>query len=98
MKSPVKLWRNQKKVRDLVGLVGTVVSWTTIRVPPAGFSDQAPYVVALVALGRRRIMAQLVDVDLSSVSVGLRVITVVRRVTKPSQDGIIPYGIKVKPL
>ncbi len=100
MNSPVKVWRNQKKTRDLVGKKGTVISWTVVRVPPAGFSDQAPYIVALVKFGTgKHSMIQLVDVsDVSLLTVGFPVKTVIRRVTSPSHEGIIPYGIKATPL
>lgn len=98
MLSPVKLWRNQKHVHALMGARGTVISWTIIRVPPSGFSDMAPYAVALVALaGGKKITAQLVDVDPVLVPRGMKVVAVVRRVTQPSGDGVIPYGIKLKP-
>jgi uncharacterized OB-fold protein len=98
MLSPVKIWRNQKKVRAIVGVRGTVVSWTVIRVPPAGFGDMAPYAVVIVALpGDKRIMAQLVDVEPKEVKKGMKVVSVIRRVTQPTGDGVIPYGIKVKP-
>lgn len=99
MISPVKLWRNQKNVADLVGKTGRIVSWTVIRVPPADFTDQAPYPVALVELdGGGRITAQIVDWQETHLKTGQKVITVVRRITKPSTEGVIPYGIKGKPL
>jgi len=50
MLSPVKIWRNQKKTASLIGKTGKIVSWTVIRVPPADFTDQAPYPVVLVEL------------------------------------------------
>lgn len=99
MQSPVKIWRNQKKAAQLVGKMGTIVAFTLIRVPPSGFSDQAPYPVAVVALDDgEKIMAQLVDWQPEHLNAKQRVIAVVRRVTKPSTEGIIPYGIKVKPM
>ena len=99
MQSPVKIWRNQKHVAKLIGKTGTVLSWTLIRVPPGDFMDQAPYPVVLVELvGGKRITAQLVDWKESDLSFGVKVKTVVRRVTRPDPDGIIPYGIKVKPV
>ncbi len=62
MQSPVKVWRNQKKVASLLGKSGKIISWTVIRVPPGGFSDQAPYPVVIVALDNgERITAQLVN-------------------------------------
>ena len=105
MHSPVKLWRNQKKTASLVGKTGKIVSWTVVRLPPAGFSDQAPYPVVVVELeSGRRITAQLVDPSKRSGQdgtedlMGLKVITVVRRVVQPTTEGVIPYGIKVKSL
>lgn len=98
MLSPVKIWRNQKKIASLLGKTGTIVSWTLIRVPPSGFADQAPYPVALVELdGGGRIMAQLVDFEEKHLKFGQKVMTIIRRVTQPSLEGVIPYGIKVKP-
>ena len=62
MISPVKIWRNQKKIASLLGKTGKIVSWTTIRTPPAGFAEQAQYPVVLVELDNKdRVMAQLVD-------------------------------------
>ncbi len=99
MLSPVKLWRNQKKVADLVGKTGRIVAWTVVRVPPADFTDQAPYPAAIVELDRDgRITAQLVDWEEKHLTIGQKVITVVRRVVKPNLEGVIPYGIKIKPL
>ncbi len=99
MNSPVKIWRNQKYIASLVNKTGTIVSWTLVRVPPADFMDQAPYPVVLVKLDHgETIAAQLVDWKSEVLSIGKRVQTVIRRVTHPDPDGIIPYGIKVKPL
>ncbi len=99
MISPVKLWRNQGKIAALVGKTGAITSWTVIRVPPAEFMDQAPYPVVVVAFDDgENMMAQLVDWQPEHLTAGQRVIAVVRRTTKPNNEGIIPYGIKVKPI
>lgn len=99
MISPVKVWRNQKNVAGKLGKTGKILSWTVIRVPPGDFIDQAPYPVVLVDLdGGERIQAQLVDSRDEHLRVGQPVRTVIRRVTRPDADGVIPYGIKVKPL
>ena len=99
MQSPVKIWRNQKKITNLLGKSGKIISWTIIRTPPAQFMDQAPYGVVLVELeDGMRLTAQLVDWQPEQLKIGQRVTTVVRRVTQPNADGVIPYGIKVKPL
>lgn len=99
MQSPVKIWRNQKNIAPLVGVSGTILSWTLIRVPPGDFTDQAPYPVVLISLPNgKRLTCQLVDYNESQLVAGQKVITIIRRVTRPDPDGVIPYGIKVKPL
>ena len=83
----------------MLGKTGKILSWTVVRVPPADFSDQAPYPVALVELDDGgRITAQLVDWTAKQLITGQNVVTVVRRVVKPNTEGVIPYGIKVKPI
>ena len=99
MLSPVKLWRNQKYTREFLGKTGRIIAWTNIHVPPDGFSDQAPYPVVIVQLdAKTRITAQLVDYEGAHLHTGQKVRVVVRRITSPDPDGIIPYGVKVKPL
>jgi uncharacterized OB-fold protein len=98
MNSPVKIWRNQKYITKMLGREGTIVSWTIVRVPPAGFSHLAPYPVVIVELGGERITAQLVDWMPEDLRVGKKVRIVVRKISEPSTEGIIPYGIKVRPL
>lgn len=99
MSSPVKIWRNQKKIAASIGKTGTLVSWTVIWVPPGDFMDQAPYPVVLVALDDgERIAAQLVDYSEEQLKFGQKVITVVRKTIQSGTDDVIPYGIKVKPL
>lgn len=83
----------------MIGKIGTIVSWTIIRVPPANFGYQAPYIVALVVLeAGGNITAQLVDCDVKDLRFGQRVVTIVRRTIQSDADAVIPYGIKVKPL
>jgi uncharacterized OB-fold protein len=99
MLSPVKIWRNQKKVASLIGKRGTIVSWTFVRVPPADFMSLAPYPVIIFAFDEGgSMMAQLVDFEEKHLKKGQRVITIIRRITKFSDDGVIPYGIKAIPI
>jgi len=98
MNSPVKIWRNQKHIAHMLGREGTIVSWTIIRLPPSGFSNLAPYPVVIVDLSDSRITAQLVDWSEEDLTEGRRVKIVVRRISEPTTEGIIPYGIKVKPI
>lgn len=99
MLSPVKIWRNQKKIQKFLGLNGKIVSWTRIHVPPSGFSNQAPYVVVIVQLDIGiRLTAQLVDWQEKHLAIGQKVKTILRRTKDPGEEGVIPYGIKFKPL
>lgn len=99
MISPVKIWRNQKHYSQLVGKTGSIVAWTMIRVPPDGFCDQAPYPLAVIVLDEgTRITAQVVDWEEEQLHTKQKVITVIRRTIDTTADGVIPYGIKVKPI
>jgi len=103
MNSPVKIWRNQKHIAALLGREGKIVSWTIVRVPPTGFSSLAPYPVVIIEFSDgKRITAQLADLPSGRQAgqmdlVGMKVRVVVRRVCDPPTEGIIPYGVKVKP-
>jgi uncharacterized protein len=95
MESPVKLWRNQKYNKDLLGKKGVIVSWTIIRVPPSGYETQAPYPVVLILLESKKIICcQLADWDGNNALKNLPVQLIIRRIQSPSTEGIIPYGIK----
>lgn len=96
--SPVKTWRNQKKTIEILGNFGTVISFTVIRVPPLGFENQAPYPVVIAKLGKRLVVGQLVGSDAKNIKIGMKVKTVLRRIKDPGKEGIIPYGVKFKPL
>lgn len=99
MTSPVKIWRNQKKTAALIGKKGKVISWTLVRIPPAGFESQAPYPVAVVKLEDGKIIiAQMVDYDRTDLKSGQKVVTVVRRTMQTDGNDVIPYGIKVTPM
>ncbi|MFC1647280.1 Zn-ribbon domain-containing OB-fold protein [Patescibacteria group bacterium] len=100
MLSPVKIWRNQGNIASLAGITGKIVSWTIVRAPSCDFAGQAPFPVALVEIVKgRKICAQVVDWKESDLKVGQKVTTVVRRVvSQPDRGGVIPYGIKVKPV
>lgn len=99
MISPVKIWRNQKKIKNLLGTEGEIISFTKIFVPPVGFESQAPYVVVIVKLAKgENYTAQLVDWHEEQLITGQKVTAVLRRTKSPGDEGVIPYGIKFKPL
>ena len=97
--SPVKIWRHQKETSFLLEKEGKVISWTLVRVPPSGYEKQIPYPVVLVELekGKRKI-GQLVDWQDKDLKTGRKVKAVYRRIRQPDPEGVIPYGIKFKPI
>lgn len=99
MLSPVKIWRNQKKIKQLLNKQGEIISWTEIFVPPSGFESQAPYVVIVAKLSNgQNYTAQLVDWNEKDLQIGQKIVTVLRKTRDPGEEGVIPYGIKFKPV
>ena len=99
MISPVKIWRNQKKIQKILGSVGEIISFTQVFVPPLGFEAQAPFIVVIVKLKNgNKYTAQLVDWEEKQLITGQKVKAVLRKTRDPGEEGVIPYGIKFKPL
>lgn len=98
MISPVKVWRRQKTIRDLLGEKGTIVSWTKIFNPPPQFKHIAPYIIVFVKLRNgQNVCAQLVDcLDDSVLEVGKKVIITLRRLRETVPDDVVPYTIACK--
>lgn len=75
---------------------GHVYSYTVVQNAPAGYEDQAPYILALVQLDEGpMVTAQLTDVD-APVNIGDRVEMVTRRLTAEGSKGSIIYGYKFR--
>jgi len=99
MISPIKIWRRQKEIRKVLGLKGKILTWTKIFTPGSDFKKYAPYPVVLVELeSKEKVYGQLVDGDDIDLKIGAEVISVLRKVRAASDDGVIAYGIKFKPL
>lgn len=97
MISPVKIWRRQKKIRQLLGKKGKIISWTKIFVAGSDFKKGAPYYLVLVELeDKKRLIAQLVDFDEEIELFGKKVKVILRRIREINEEDVIPYGIKVK--
>ena len=97
--SPVKAWRKQKELSELLGKKGKIISYSMIFVPAMGFSNQAPYPLVLIELadGKRR-MGQLVDYQKEDLKTGRKVVAIIRRIKETDREGVILYGIKFKPI
>lgn len=77
---------------------GTIYSYTMVQEPPAGFEEQAPYLLALVKLDEGvMVTAQLTDVD-GSIKIGDRVEMVTRKLRTDGSRGMIVYGYKFRPV
>lgn len=78
---------------------GEVETFTIIRVPPTGFTSETPYAVGIVRLDDGvKVTAQIVDVDLDELRIGLRVRVEFRRVQKEGEAGLLCYGYKFVPV
>lgn len=96
--TPVKIWRRKEKISSLIGKIGTIEAVTTVRVAPTGFSQYAPYPVAIVRLPTgQKLMGQIVESD-GKVETGQKVIAVLRRLRTERKKEAISYVIKFRPL
>ena len=77
---------------------GTVYGFTTVPDAPEGFSDQAPYTLAMIKLEEGPLVtAQLTDLD-AQPEIGMRVEMVTRKLRTDGDAGIIVYGYKFRPV
>lgn len=77
---------------------GEVYSYATVYQAPAGFEEYVPYTVALVKLEEGPLLtAQLTDVDNNTVTIGMPVEMVTRKLHEEGEEGLIVYGYKFRP-
>lgn len=99
MQSAVKVWRRQKKDKELLGKTGVVLSWTRINVAPPQFQKQTPYTVALIQIdGADRVYGQIVDCAEHDIMIGMKVQSILRVNGNVGSEDLIEYGIKFKPI
>lgn len=99
MTSPVKSWRRQKVIRKNLNKVGTVLTWTFVYTPSEAFKKYAPYPVVMVEFeDGERAFGQLVDFDKEKdeLTMGTKVVSVLRKVRQATEEGVINYGLKFK--
>ena len=78
---------------------GEIFSFTKMYNVPEGFEAQRPYTVAMVKLEEGpMVTAQLTDVDVQEVNIGMKVEMVTRKLREEGQEGQIVYGYKFRPL
>jgi uncharacterized OB-fold protein len=98
MTNTIATWRTIKSLHKELGKSGKIVVWTKIFVAPQGFSQQVPYVVAIIAFGKEKRTLQLVDYEEDQLQAGQQVVTVVRRIGSAGSEDVISYGLKAKPV
>jgi uncharacterized protein len=87
----------QREEVTLSGL-GEVYSYTVVQDAPAGFDEQAPYVLAMIRLAEGPLItAQLTDLE-GTPEIGMAVEMVTRRLRSNGKDGHLVYGYKFRPV
>ncbi|HCQ31085.1 TPA: hypothetical protein DIU27_01715 [Candidatus Collierbacteria bacterium] len=77
---------------------GEVYSFTIVYEAPSGFEQFVPYAIALVKLKEGPLItAQLTDIDLDAISIGMPVEMVTRKLSEDGDRGLINYGYKFRP-
>lgn len=99
MQSAVKVWRNQKKQKNLLCRRGTILSWTEISVAPPAYDSAVPYTVILVELENgEKVYGQLVDFTYDDRAIGSSVQSVFRKMQEVGPEDIVEYGVKFRPI
>jgi uncharacterized OB-fold protein len=79
---------------------GTIYSYTIMRDAPAGYEENIPYTVAVVALDEGpMVTAQLTDLGEQPVEIGMPVEMVTRKIRQDGDErGMLVYGYKFRPV
>ena len=99
MISPVKIWRRQKDIRELLGKKGIILTWTIIYAAGTEFKNFAPYPVAIIQLDNGvKITASIADYEKAELKIGGKVKVILRKVREGDSEDVLVYGIKLKPI
>lgn len=78
---------------------GTVYSYTVVHALPAERERYGPYIMAIVELeDGTRVTSEIVDCEPEDVKIGMPVELAFRLIGQESEEGIIYYGYKFRPL
>jgi len=91
---PAAYWRKNKEWKNLLGKKGQVIFSTRVRVAGMGQKRWIPYSFALVEIEGKRY--EMMGVGNEKLNTGDKIVCVLRRLSEPSPEGLIEYGIKVK--
>jgi uncharacterized OB-fold protein len=91
-------WSKTKLKPCKLATEGKIKTYTIIHIAPPGFGDEAPYALAVLEMNDgARLTAQVVDVPLDKVKVGMKVKIEFRKIQKDGHAGILQYGYKAVP-
>ncbi|MCE8422450.1 MAG: Zn-ribbon domain-containing OB-fold protein [Candidatus Methanoperedens sp.] len=77
--------------------VGEVLTYTIIHSATRDFEKQTPYILAIIKLDEGPRLTSQVICDHNDIHIGMRVISVFRRLGEESEKGMIYYGTKFVP-
>jgi len=92
--NPATYWRRNKEWKMLLGKKGKVLFSTRVRVTTERQEKWAPYCFVLVKIEGKR--HEMMGAGKEKLREGDKVVCVLRRLSEPTSDGLIEYGIKVK--
>lgn len=95
---PATLWRRNSVRKRYLGHRGVVICFSVVYQAPLQLEKRVPYIVALVRVGKERVMVQLVDCEQSEVYVGMEVVGVMRKLFDVDDAGLHVYGVKFCPI
>jgi len=78
---------------------GILESYTVIYTAPSRFTRYTPYIVGLIKLDNGvKILAQLTDVNIDEIHIGMHVEATLRRLYDYGDEDQIVYGVKFRPV
>jgi scaffold protein (connect acetoacetyl-CoA thiolase and HMG-CoA synthase) len=76
----------------------TLQTFTVIRTPASQFSDEAPYGIGIAQFDDGlQMMAQIVDCELDSLKIGMKVRLEFRKIQADGSHGVLSYSYKFVP-
>ncbi len=93
-----KCGRNSKMVEKQFSGNGEIYSFTTVRVPPDTFKDEAPYFIGVIKLEEGPMVEGHVIDNGIAPKIGGKVRMQFRKMYVDGQEGLIYYSFKFEPL
>jgi len=92
--NPAAYWRRNKEWKKLLGKKGKVIFSTRVRAAAEGQEKWLPYSFVLVDIEGKKY--EMMGAGKEELTEGDKIVGVLRRLSEPTRDGLIEYGIKAK--